>query len=294
METKRFSQEDLASGMPETFAQTGNSPEKEEQQVKQEDSKHNPKSNSGKRYAATAGVAAGGAAIAAGAIAGREYLNVGEEEIPEEDVAEEIATSTGTKAEPTSEQTEEPAPTEDKAATEPESPADIEPHELHLGDDENPTAWVSGDGETIHVDLNPNDENPAEVEIKSLGEGEGNEMFVDLDGDGEPDIHIYTEDGTTYTEILNAENVEVTDPTMTLVPVDEDPYGDEPIEEPVVALDEPQDEPYILDDPDDLLAEDEPVEEGFENETDDLLAEDDITDDGLDGMDDMGVDIDMA
>ena len=291
METKRFSQEDLASGMPETFAQTGNSPEKEEQQVKQEDSKHNPKPNSGKRYAATAGVAAGGAAIAAGAIAGREYLNVGEEEIPEEDVAEEIATSTGTKAEPTSEQTEEPAPTEDKAATEPESP-----HELHLGDDENPTAWVSDDGETIHVDLNPNDENSAEVEIKSLGEGEGNEMFVDLDGDGEPDIHIYTEDGTTYTEILNAENVEVTDPTMTLVPVDEAPYGDdEPyIEDPVVALDEPQDEPYILDDPDDLLAEDEPVEEGFENETDDLLAEDDITDDGLDGMDDMGVDIDMA
>lgn len=254
MDTKRFSQEDLASGMPKSGLDNNESEKAEQKQVGKED-KQNPNTNSNKHYKTAAGITAGVAAVgvAVGAtVAGGDNLNF---EIPKEN--EELSAE---------KHVDSPTPKHVSKDT-------------HQDSHENP---IDRTDDTIRVDLKPEEDKMADVEIKSLGEGKGYEMKVDLDGDNKPDILVSpNEDGTLHAQVLNMDNVNIEDESVAVIPLDDS-------EKPLFAEDS---EMITSNDPDELLAE-EPAITSDVDANGDTLAEEfgdecSCTDDFLSCSDDI-------
>ena len=294
MDTKRFSQEDLAAGMQAMNAQTGSEPEREDQnQVKNETIQQEPKTNSGKRVAATVGAAAvGGVVVGGAAMAANAYLNTEEVDTPEENPVDDNASSLTPKHE---QEPESPTANgnETHVANEPETVEIIDVHGDGIAEIKG--IDTNGDGNVNEIVGDLNGDGTAEIKIEPI-EGEENEYVtnVDLNGDSDPDIVVHTfADGTSTATIINDENV------INLSDMPSDP---EPLDDPVAsicedlnALDDPAS--VTINDPDELLAED-PVVPSDIDENGDLFAhefEDDPCGDLLDGVDDINVEnIDMV
>lgn len=293
MDTKRFSEEDLAPGLQANNVQAGNGLKKEEDnQIKKESSNKKTETNLGKK-AATAGVAfAGGAALGAAAMAINEHLN--------------------------SEDADVASPTTATEAT--HGPAHIEPEPevvdtIDIKDDGKVEikGWDDdGDGKADRVTGNLTGDETPEIEIRPIDD-EGNGYVVEQDptGDGIVDVRTqYNEDGTAVSEVdLNGDGIgdvqiyHHDDGTSTMIVENDENVINvsdcEPSNEP-----EPTDEPiaFVSDDPENLF-NDDPVVPSELDENGDLLAqefEDDDTqidscfeDDTPNEIDDLNVDIDM-
>ena len=281
METKRFSKEDLASGMPGAKAQAGKeSSQKEQNQEAPKTAKQGSKLNTGKRYSATAGIVAGGAAVAAAAVAGQEYLDLHQgEELNEDNLANSAP--------------EQSAPINSEEQQEPKKePEDVQPNEIDTKDGMSKVVVedIDGDGvgDEIHVKIAGDSD--AEIVISSEnGDQQMNHAEIDLDGDGQADIILTPgEDGAMSAQILNEENVVVFDPLgepledsnsgdpVAVVPEQlDDPNSGDPVAVVPEPLDDPNSEDpisVITGDPEELLDE-EPVIPSDIDENGNLLAE---------------------
>lgn len=283
MDTKRFSPEDLGVGMQAQNAQTGHESEsKEENNQLKTQSPQKTQSSTGKRVAVAAGAAVGGAALGAAAMVSGDYLKP--ENVESQDTGAEVSTSNS--SEPKLDPSQK---VEDASVTEPVAEGQ---HEIFLDDNDNPTVWTTEDNgdETILVNLNPNEDDMADVEIKSLGKGQGNEMLVDVNGDLKPDVRVYAgEDGNIHVDVTDSEQVNVLG--------DDSIEGEESTDEPIALV---SDNPEEIFDEEDVIPNE--VDENGDllvNEFDDSSIESDVLEDnilddnevGLDGADDMDVDL---